>query len=189
MNFSDSIQQSGGLVKYSPNGAFVAIAKAFDVKVSYTSTLTYFKLFETQSLKPLVTHSFSDLVSQIEWSKDGNLILIGVEKRGLAFAKSVHDPDWTCRVDEGLAGLAFCKWAPTSRHILTVSEFKLKLTIWSLIDQSVQYISFPKQESTGIDFSPDGKLMAVALKGDEQTASTSDKFANDVIAIFSVSQK
>jgi hypothetical protein len=31
--------------------------------------------------------------------------------------------------------------------------------------------------------------MAVALKGDEQTASTSEKFANDVIAIFSVSQK
>jgi len=35
MNFSDSIQQSGGLVNYSPNGFYVAIAKAFDVKVSF----------------------------------------------------------------------------------------------------------------------------------------------------------
>jgi hypothetical protein len=52
----------------------------------------------------------------------------------------------------------------------------------------VQYIPYPKHESTGIDFSPDGKLMAVALKGDEMTASTSDKFPNDVIAIFSVGQ-
>ena len=31
--------------------------------------------------------------------------------------------------------------------------------------------------------------MAVSLKGDEHTASTTDKFANDVIAIFSVNQK
>lgn len=35
MNFSDSIQQTGGLVKYSPNGALTAIAKAFDVKVCF----------------------------------------------------------------------------------------------------------------------------------------------------------
>jgi hypothetical protein len=109
------------------------------------------------------------------------LILVGVEKRGLAFAKSVHDPEWTCRIDEGLAGLAHCRWAPTSRHILTVSEFRLRLSVWSLIDQSVQYIPYPKNDSTGIDFSPDGKLMAVALKGSEQVSAS-----NDVIAIFKV---
>lgn len=114
------------------------------------------------------------------------MILIGVEKRGLAFAKSVQDADWTCRIDEGLAGLAHCRWAPTSRHILTISEFKLRLTIWSLIDQSVQYIPFPKHESTGIDFSPDGTLMAVALKGDDMSAP--GKMVSDVIAVYSVNQ-
>jgi glucose/arabinose dehydrogenase len=71
--------------------------------------------------------------------------------------------------------------------VLTVSEFKLRLTVWSLIDQSVQYIPYPKHESKAIDFSPDGKLMAVALKGSEQTASNPDKFASDVIAIYQVS--
>jgi hypothetical protein len=55
-----------------------------------------------------------------------------------------------------------------------------------MIDQSVQYIPLPKHAATGIDFSPDGKLMAVALKGDEQTASSTEKYANDVIAIYSV---
>jgi hypothetical protein len=144
MNFSDSILQSGGFVKYSPTGDLVAIAKAFDVKVSKSTLIrkifspdTVFvsrKIFETSTLRPLTTHSFADLVSQLEWSPDGDLILIGVEKRGLAFAKSAHDPDWTCRIDEGLAGLAHCRWAPTSRHILTVSDLKLRLSIWSLID-------------------------------------------------------
>lgn len=127
------------------------------------------------------------MVSHIEWSPDGSLILVGVEKRGLAFAKSVHDPEWTCRIDEGLAGLVHCLWAPTSRHILTVSEFRLRLTVWSVIDQSAQYISCPKQDSTGIDFSTDGKLMAVAIKGDSATASLTDKAVSDVIGLFRVS--
>lgn len=54
MNFSDSIAQSGGLVRYSPNGNFVAIAKSFDLKI-----------FETNSLWPLVTLLFADLVSEV----------------------------------------------------------------------------------------------------------------------------
>ncbi len=33
MNFSDFISQSSGLVKYSPNGDLVAVAKTFEVKV------------------------------------------------------------------------------------------------------------------------------------------------------------
>lgn len=33
MNFSDFISQSNGLVKYSPNGDLVAVAKTFEVKV------------------------------------------------------------------------------------------------------------------------------------------------------------
>jgi hypothetical protein len=33
MNFSDVIQQSSGLVEYSPNGDLVAVAKNFEVKV------------------------------------------------------------------------------------------------------------------------------------------------------------
>ena len=33
MNFSDLIQQSSGLVKYTPAGDLVAVAKNFEVKV------------------------------------------------------------------------------------------------------------------------------------------------------------
>ncbi len=37
MNFSDLIQQSSGLVKYSPTGDLVAVAKNFEVKVMILS--------------------------------------------------------------------------------------------------------------------------------------------------------
>jgi hypothetical protein len=33
MNFSDYIAQTSGIVKYSPNGDLVAVAKTFEVKV------------------------------------------------------------------------------------------------------------------------------------------------------------
>jgi len=55
----------------------------------------------------------------------------------MAFVKSVNDPVWQAKIDEGLAGLANCFWAPTSRHVLTISQFNLRLTIWSLVDKKV----------------------------------------------------
>jgi hypothetical protein len=83
MIFSDYIQQTSGIITYSPSGDLVAIAKTFEVKV-----------YETNSLKPLHSYSFVDIVSQLEWSHDSNFLLIGIAKRGLAFAKSLHDNDW-----------------------------------------------------------------------------------------------
>jgi hypothetical protein len=35
MNFSDYISQTNDIVKYSPSGDLVAIAKTFEVKVNY----------------------------------------------------------------------------------------------------------------------------------------------------------
>ncbi len=40
MNFSDFISQSSGLVKYSPNGDLVAVAKTFEVKVRSSMMIT-----------------------------------------------------------------------------------------------------------------------------------------------------
>ena len=60
-----------------------------------------------------------------------------------------------------MAGMINCRWASTDRHILTVSDCKLRLTIWSLTDKSVQFVQYPKHADRGVDFSPDGKLMAV----------------------------
>lgn len=44
MNFSDLIQQSGGIVKYSFSGDLVAVAKNFEVKVLKYSSLNIIDL-------------------------------------------------------------------------------------------------------------------------------------------------
>lgn len=127
------------------------------------------QILETNTLRVLNKYQFTDVVSHLEWSPDGVYILIGIQKRAQAFVKSVADSEWQCKVDEGLAGMVSCRWAPTSRHILTVSEFNLRLTVWSMVDKSVQYIQSPKHESRGLCFSPNNKIMALIEKNLEDS--------------------
>ena len=94
-------------------------------------------IFETNTLRVINKYQFSDVVSHLEWSPDGIYILIGIAQRAQAFVKSVSDSEWQCKIDEGLAGLVNCLWAPTSRHVITISEFNLRLTVWSMVDKSV----------------------------------------------------
>jgi len=83
----------------------------------------------------------------------------------LVFVKSLHDSEWQCKIDEGMAGLAYCQWGPTLNQIITVSEFKIRMTVWSIADKSVQYIKSPKfDDGRGVSFSPNRKLMALAEK-------------------------
>ena len=46
-------------------------------------------------------------------------------------------------------------------QVVTVSDFNLRLSIWSLVNKSVRYIKFPKFAETGLDFSADGRFVAV----------------------------
>lgn len=39
----------------------------------------------------------------------------------------MENPDWRCKIDEGMAGLVTVKWSPDSRHILTTAEFNVSL--------------------------------------------------------------
>lgn len=57
---------------------------------------------------------------------------------------SIEQPEWTCKIDEGSAGLVSCLWAPDSRHILTTTDFQLRMTLWSLTSKSISYIKYPK---------------------------------------------
>lgn len=171
MNFSDLLPLSGGLIKYSPSGDLVAVAKNFEVKI-----------YETNSLRPMHQYNFIDLVTQLEWApSDSSLIMVAVGKRSIVFVKNLHDPDWNCKIDEGIAGLAHARWGPTPGTIMTISDFKVRMTVWGLHDRSVQYIRSPKHDDDrGVAFSPNRKLIALAER--------SGPDAKDSIGIYDVSQ-
>ena len=60
----------------------------------------------------------------------------------------------------------FARWVPDSRQIITISDFQLRLTIWSLVDETVSYIKNPKHHDKGLSFTSNGKFMALAERND-----------------------
>lgn len=107
-----------------------------------------------------------DKISYIEWALDSEYILCGLYKRPMIQAWSLTQPEWTCKIDEGPAGIAYARWSPDSRHILTTSDFQLRLTVWSLVNTACVHVQWPKHASKGVSFTKDGKFAAICTRRD-----------------------
>jgi WD40 repeat protein len=60
--------------------------------------------------------------------------------------------------------LASARWSPDSKSIIGIQELQLQLIIWSLMTTAIVTIRSPKQSEMGVDFSRDGRFMAVLEK-------------------------
>ena len=65
-----------------------------------------------------------------------------------------------------MAGVVACRWAPDARHILTMADFQLRVTLWSLTTKTVSFIKNPKNLHTNMDFSGDGRIMVMVERRD-----------------------
>ena len=157
MNFSNLYEHTD-IIKYSPDGVLIAVCMNTKVLI-----------IEGASSQVLHTWSFPDTITQLEWSPDSMLVVVAHGKSGLVYVKSVADDDWNCRIDEGTAGLSGIRWAPDSRHVMTISDFQLRLTIWSLIDKSSSFIRNPKfSGDKGLTFSYNKQFMALVERKDSK---------------------
>ncbi|VDP39323.1 unnamed protein product [Schistosoma curassoni] len=136
MNFSDVVKVTNSLAVLSSNGIYIASASQHKVFIRITNTLQIFQIY-----------SCVDIVQNILWSADSLFILIILKHRGIVQIFSLENPDWTCKVDEGSAGLLNAIWSPDSRHFLTTTDFYLRITVWSISEVSVSYLKFPKVSS------------------------------------------
>ena len=110
-------------------------------------------------------------IEHIEWSNDSDHVLCAMYKKGRVQCFRASDDEWRCEVDEGPAGVAFAKWSPCGTRVLCVTEFKLRLSVWSLLDATCVYVKSPKfDDGRGLDFSPDGKFLAF-VRRDKRTDS------------------
>eukprot|EP01116_Phalansterium_solitarium_P013688 TRINITY_DN31089_c0_g1_i1.p1 TRINITY_DN31089_c0_g1~~TRINITY_DN31089_c0_g1_i1.p1 ORF type:complete len:435 (+),score=-30.91 TRINITY_DN31089_c0_g1_i1:109-1413(+) len=156
MDFSEVYSHDNTkLCKWSPNGKYLASMMKHRLLVRDAETLQVVQLF-----------TCLDSIQELSWSCDSLFILCGLYKKGVAQIWSLTEPGWTCKIDEGIAGLSHARWGPSGRHILTVSDFQVRLTVWSLLDRATFYIKNPKFSSQGLSFSPDGKMMALAERKD-----------------------
>lgn len=58
------------------------------------------------------------------------------------------------------------RWSPDSRHILTTSEFQLRLTVWSLVSTACVHVPWPKHPTRAISFTKDGKYIGIGTRRD-----------------------
>ncbi|XXG77916.1 hypothetical protein AAC387_Pa08g1969 [Persea americana] len=154
MEFTDAYTQTGPCC-FSPNARFLAVAVDYRLVIRDVLTLKVIQLF-----------SCMDKISYIEWALDSEYILCGLHKRPMIQAWSLTQPEWTCKIDDGPAGIAYARWSPDSRHILTTSDFQLRLTVWSLVNTACVHVQWPKHASKGVSFTKDGKFAAICTRRD-----------------------
>ena len=95
------------------------------------------------------TFTFTDTITNMEFSPDSNYFLVCKGKRGIAEARAVYDEDWSTRIEDPFIGLLYARWSPDSRNILTFSDYQLRVSIYSLIDRGVSHIKHPKFPDRG----------------------------------------
>ncbi|XP_075502434.1 uncharacterized protein LOC142540286 [Primulina tabacum] len=154
MEFTETFKQTGPC-SFSPNARFLAVAVDYRLVIRDVLTLKVVQLF-----------SCLDKITYIEWALDSEYVLCGLFKRPMIQAWSLTQPEWTCKIDEGPAGISYARWSPDSRHILTTSEFQLRLTVWSLLNTACIHVQWPKHGSKGVSFTKDGKFAAICTRRD-----------------------
>ena len=105
------------------------------------------KLFVSELSSNKIVHIFPcvDRIDKVEWSPNSKLLFCAMFSRCTIQIFHLEDKEWTCRINEGMAGMIHARWCPDSLHILIESDFGIQISIWSLTDSSSYLFKYPKQ--------------------------------------------
>lgn len=155
MEFGEVTLFTGPPPAFSPDGRLVAAAQEFRLVIRDTDTLTVLAIF-----------SCLDRIDTISWSPNSDHVLCALLKRATVQVFSVSNPEFTCSISEGQAGLVSARWSPNGQYLLLFADFQIRLSVWSLLNRTCVNIDGPKHSDAGVAFSPDGKLMAILGRSD-----------------------
>ena len=107
---------------------------------------------DVAQLNNLQVYSFPEPITNMDFSPDSKLILVTMIKKGLVEVRSVYEEEWAAKIEDPVVGILNARWSPDSRCVLISSDYQLKLSIYSLVDKTVQYIKNPKYPEKGTLF-------------------------------------
>ena len=132
---------------------------------------------DSTTLSVVALFSCLDRISTIKWAPDSLRVLCFMKERAMCQVFDISEPDWTAKIEDRAAGIATAIWAPDARHVITIAEFAVRLTAWSLNSKAVTHINAPKSTSPKcVTFNPTGTHMALAERRD----------CKDYVTVFSV---
>ena len=131
-HFSEIICASAA--SYSPSGLHLATVSGIKVTIRDSKSLRSVQIFQC-----------IDKPDKMEFSPDSSYLFCAFLSRGAIQCFAINDPEWKCRINEGVSGFINGYWMPDSRGIITISDFGIQVSVWSLLDSTCQIISGPKQ--------------------------------------------
>ncbi|MEW5306293.1 MAG: hypothetical protein WDW38_009141 [Sanguina aurantia] len=151
MDFSESYRCSSDPSPcYSPDGRHVACVVEYRLLIREVNYMRIVQLY------PCL-----DRVSDIQWSPDSCYVMCGLFSRGILQIWSVDQPEWTCKIDEGPAGVSSVQWTPDGLSVVVVADFRIRTTVWNLTDRKCTYLPGPKSAKGALKFSPGGGQLAL----------------------------
>ena len=134
---------------YSPDGRFIASAQDFRVVIR-----------ELERLSAVEVISCLDKVRRLAWCARSSHLLCCLADRAQIWSTKARE--WTCKIDEGQAGVQHCCWSTDGQHLLIVAQAQIRTTIYTLATRTSRVLPGPKYGDKGIAFSPDSLLLALA---------------------------
>ncbi|KAJ1679858.1 hypothetical protein EV182_001185 [Spiromyces aspiralis] len=159
MEYSDLYKQTGMHCRFSPDGRYLSLAFQHRLVIRNAETIAVVEAFHTP-------YKAAPYINDVQWAPTSDLVLTLCLAENKVNVWSVEDKEWRFELQDEIAGIKAVRWAPDGRHLLVWSDFELRLTIWSLVSDQKVYIQYPRLTGKGVDFHPDGKLMAVAQRKD-----------------------
>ncbi|XP_076685720.1 WD repeat-containing protein WRAP73 isoform X2 [Andrena cerasifolii] len=154
---NDIIRVNNQLCDFSADGRFFAVA--------YQTNLT---VKSSKKLETIHSFVFTEIIEYLEWSRNSEYILCANIKKAVVQVYSVHYPEWKFKLIEGSAGLESVNWSPDDKHILTLSDFGIQISIWSLENRNVTRIQNVKSSFHKLHFTPNGSRLAVVVSNEGQ---------------------
>ncbi|XP_043791044.1 WD repeat-containing protein WRAP73-like [Apis laboriosa] len=145
-------------VAITRRNVFISYGTFFATAYQSNLTIKNNKKFDT-----IHSFVFPDIIEYLEWSRNSEYILCANIKKAIIQVYSIHYPEWKYKLIEGSAGLESVNWSPDSKYILTLSDFNIQISIWSLENQSVIHIQNVKSFFHKLYFSPNGNKLAVVV--------------------------
>ena len=126
MDFSEAYKFSGPAPAYSPDGRFLASTVEYRLIIRDAETLSVVQLY-----------SCLDRIDSMVWSPNSMYVLCGQFSRAIIQVWSTEQSDWTCKIDEGPAGVqvrsGLCESLIKSIYIALTSGADRSLSILLLV--------------------------------------------------------
>ncbi|KAL0239257.1 hypothetical protein PCE1_004945 [Barthelona sp. PCE] len=151
--FSPVFEHNGAVV-LSPNGL-----------LSCKSMGSHCVVMHVVETRTVGTFACEGQIHTLSFAPNSRLVMATCLKAKTIHIFDIENPEWDCTIREGALGLRQAQWAPDSVHIITISDFSIRLTIWSLLNRSGRYIDAPKSIAC-CAFTHDGKFACFVVRSE-----------------------